>query len=294
MEQATDHGRAGNSAPTLYVVATPIGNLSDVTLRALEVLKRVDMVAAEDTRITARLLGHYGIVTPLVALHGHNEPRAAQKILRLLAQGGSVALVSDAGTPGISDPGAIAVATARAAGYPVVPLPGANAAICALSAAGNPVSHFLFYGFLPQQAAARKRELTALKALPYLLVFYEAPHRVVASIAAMSAVLGAQRTVTIARELTKLFETIHTCRLGDAAAWLAADGNRTKGEFVLLVEGAADVDGAGDAAPRVLEILLRELPLKQAVKLAAELSGGKRNDLYTLALELKKAVNGER
>ncbi len=275
--------------PSLYVVATPIGNLADITLRALEVLKRVDAIAAEDTRVTSRLLKHYGSATPLIALHEHNERRAAHKILRLLAQGKSVALVSDAGTPGISDPGALAVAMARDAGYPVVPLPGANAALCALSASGNAARHFLFYGFLPQQAAARRRELSALKARPYLLVFYEAPHRVIASVADMAAVFGAGRTITIARELTKLFETIHACRLGAAATWLAADANRTKGEFVLLVEGAAEADTAdAGAALRVLEILLRELPLSQAVKLTAQISGGKRNELYQLALELEK------
>ena len=173
-----------------------------------------------------------------MALHEHNERRAAQKILQLLAQGNSVALVSDAGTPAISDPGAMTVAMVREAGYPVVPVPGANAAVGALSAAGSAAPHFLFYGFLPQQAAARRRELAALKTSPYLLVFYEAPHRVIASVADMAAAFGAERTITIARELTKLFETIHTCKLGAAAAWLAADANRTKGEFVLLVEGA--------------------------------------------------------
>lgn len=278
--------------PSLYVVATPIGNLADITLRALEVLKRVGAIAAEDTRVTARLLTHYGIRAPLIALHEHNERRAVQKILQLLAQGNSVALVSDAGTPAISDPGAIAVALVREAGYPVVPVPGANAAMAALSAAGSAAPHFLFYGFLPQTAAARRRELAALKTSPYLLVFYEAPHRVIASVADMAAAFGAGRTLTIARELTKLFESIHTCNLGTAAAWLAADANRTKGEFVLLVEGAAEAAAAdAGAAQRALEILLRELPLKQAVKLAAQIGGGGHNELYQLALELKKTVN---
>jgi 16S rRNA (cytidine1402-2'-O)-methyltransferase len=275
--------------PSLYVVATPIGNLADITLRALEVLKRVDAIAAEDTRITVRLLRHYGIGAPLIALHEHNERRAAQKILQLLAHGKSVALVSDAGTPAISDPGAIAVALVRAAGHPVVPLPGANAALCALSAAGALAQHFLFYGFLPPPAAARRRELAVLKTLPYLLVFYEAPHRVIASVADMAAAFGDGRAITIARELTKLFETIHTCRLGEAAAWLAADANRIKGEFVLLVEGAGEADAAGaGAVQRVLEILLRELPLKQAVKLATEITGARKNDVYGLALRMRK------
>jgi 16S rRNA (cytidine1402-2'-O)-methyltransferase len=275
--------------PSLYVVATPIGNLADITLRALEVLKRVDVIAAEDTRTTGHLLRHYGINASLIALHQHNERRAAQKILQLLAHGKSVALVSDAGTPAISDPGAVVIGIVRAAGHPVVPLPGASAAACALSASGSTAPHFLFYGFLPQAAAARRRELAALQALPYLLVFYEAPHRVMASIGDMAAAFGAGRTITIARELTKLFETIHQCRLGEAAAWLVADANRSKGEFVLLVEGAPQADAAdAGAAQHVLEILLRELPLKSAVRVAAEISAGKRNELYKLALELKK------
>ena len=291
MDGTAHHEQAGVERPSLYVVATPIGNLADITLRALEVLKRVDTIAAEDTRVTARLLRHHGIGVPLMALHEHNERRAAQKILQLLAQGNSVALVSDAGTPAISDPGAMTVAMVREAGYPVVPVPGANAAVGALSAAGSAALHFLFYGFLPQQAAARRRELSALKTSPYLLVFYEAPHRVIATVADMAAAFGAERTITIARELTKLFESIHTCKLGAAAAWLAAAANRTKGEFVLLVEGATEAGAADtDAAQHALEILLRELSLKQAVKLAAEISGGKRNALYKLALEMKKMV----
>jgi len=280
--------------PSLYVVATPIGNLADITLRALEVLKRVDAIAAEDTRVTARLLKHYGVSAPLIVLHEHNERRAAQKILQLLARGNSVALVSDAGTPAISDPGAIAVALAREAGYPVVPVPGANAAVAALAAAGSAALHFLFYGFLPQSGAARRRELAALKTFPYLLVFFEAPHRVIASVADMAAAFGADRTLTIARELTKLFESIHVCNLGTAAAWLAADASRIKGEFVLLVEGAPEAAAAdAGAAQRALEILLRELPLKQAVKLAAQIGGGRRNELYQLALEMKKTVIGD-
>ena len=275
--------------PSLYVVATPIGNLADITLRALDVLKRVDAIAAEDTRITRRLLQHYGINTPLITLHEHNERRAAHKILQLLAAGKSIALVTDAGTPAISDPGAAAVATVRDAGYLVVPVPGANAAVGALSAAGRAEAHFLFYGFLPQQAGARRRELAALKKLPYLLVFYEAPHRVTGSVADIADVLGGERTITIARELTKLFESIHSCTLGDAAAWFAHDPNRIKGEFVLLVEGAAVADATDAAAARrVLEILANELPLKQAVKLTAEIAGGKRNELYAAALEMKK------
>jgi len=288
MNETVHHEQAGMGRPSLYVVATPIGNLADITLRALDVLKRADVIAVEDTRFALRLLKHHGITSHLISLHEHNERNTAQKLLGLLAQGKSIALISDAGTPAISDPGALAVAAVRDAGFAVVPVPGPNAAICALSAAGLATPHFLFYGFLPQQAAARKRELEALKLLPYLLVFYEAPHRVAASVAAMAAVFG-DRTITIARELTKLIETIHRCRLEEAGAWFAADENQRKGEFVLLVEGApsAAAPDAGEAL-RVLEVLMRELSLKQAVKLAVDITGARKNDIYELALQLDK------
>ena len=235
-----------------------------------------------------RLLSHHGITTRLMAVHEHNERGSAQKILQLLAQGKSVALISDAGTPAISDPGALVVAAVRDSAYGVVPVPGPNAAVCALSAAGLTAPHFLFYGFLPQQAAARRRELAALKAAPHLLVFYEAPHRVVASVADMATVLGDARTITIARELTKLFETFHSCRLDEAAAWFAHDPNQIKGEFVLLVEGAPVAAPDANAAQAVLQVLMRDLPLAQAVKLAVEITGARKNDVYELALRLDK------
>ncbi|HUO44755.1 MAG TPA: 16S rRNA (cytidine(1402)-2'-O)-methyltransferase [Burkholderiales bacterium] len=288
MTQARNHGERTSGLPTLYVVATPLGNLGDITLRALEVLKNVDTIAAEDTRVARRLLDRYGVATPLFALHEHNEQHATQKIIRLLEEGKSVALVSDAGTPAVSDPGARAVAAVRAAGHPVVPLPGASAVVCALSVAGFDASHWLFYGFLPASATARRRELDALKALPYTLIFYEAPHRVLASVTDIAQAFGAQRRITIARELTKLFETVHSCALGDAAAWLAADPARMKGEFVLIVEGAQWQAAGEIETDRMLEILLRELPLKQAARLTAEISGARRNDAYSRALQLKK------
>jgi 16S rRNA (cytidine1402-2'-O)-methyltransferase len=288
MNQTVHAGTDGGERPSLYVVATPIGNLGDITVRAIETLKRVDAIAAEDTRMTARLLAHYGIGTRLLSLHEHNERRAAQQLVGLLASGKSVALVSDAGTPAVSDPGALAVAAVRAAGFPVVALPGANAALCALSAAGIVAPHFLFYGFLPPQAAARRRELETLKALPHLIVFYEAPHRVAASIDDMAAVLGAERGVTIARELTKMFESMHRCALGAAREWLSADANRTRGEFVLLVDGVAESGAAqAVAAEHVLAVLLRDLPLRQAVQLSAEITGAGRKALYARALELR-------
>jgi len=289
MTQAQDHGKQTSGLPTLYVVATPLGNLADITLRALEVLKQVEVVVAEDTRVTRKLLDRYDIVTPLFALHAHNEKHAAKKLIRLLEEGKSIALVSDAGTPAISDPGALAVAAVRAAGHPVMPVPGASAVTCVLSVAGLAVPHWLFYGFLPASTAARKRELAALEVLPYALVFYEAPHRVLASVADMAQAFGADRAITIARELTKLFETIHRCPLGAAYEWLAADPHRTQGEFVLIVDGAEELRPAGDAeVERMLEILLRELPLRQAAKLAAQISGARRNNVYAQALRLKE------
>jgi 16S rRNA (cytidine1402-2'-O)-methyltransferase len=290
MSNATAHHEATEeSKPTLYVVATPIGNLRDVSLRALDVLKSVDAVAAEDTRITARLLNHYGITNRMIALHEHNEKRVAPQLLAHLAAGRSVALVSDAGTPAISDPGALVVAAAINQGYRVVPVPGANAAVAALSAAGLGAKHFLFYGFLPARGAERRRELAALDNVPYALVFYEAPHRIVDSIADLCAAFGNARHLVIARELTKLFESIHACPLGEAGAWLEAEANRRKGEFVLIVEGQPVAASGADRAQseRVLEVLLSELPLKQAVALATKITGGKRNELYELALALK-------
>lgn len=292
MENAAGHRESnGEPKPTLYVVATPIGNLRDISLRALDVLKHADTIAAEDTRVTAKLLNHYGISNKLTALHEHNERRVVPQVLALLAAGKSVALVSDAGTPAISDPGAQLVAAAIAAGYPVTPIPGANAAVAALSASGLVTPHFLFYGFLPAHAASRRRELAGLRALPYALVFFEAPHRAADCIEDMRAAFGDARRIVIARELTKLFETIHACPLGEAGGWLGANADRRKGEFVFILEGAAPVRDAGDRGQRVLEILLAELPLKQAVTLATKITGSKKNDLYELALKLK--VNRE-
>ena len=274
---------------TLYVVATPIGNLQDITLRALDTLKSVDLVAAEDTRHTAGLLSHFGLHKKMLALHEHNERHAGEKILLALQAGQNVALVSDAGTPGISDPGAVLVDMAHAAGVNVVPLPGPCAAIAALSAAGLQQAHFLFYGFLPASGAQRRKVLDGLRETEATLVFYEAPHRVVESVRDLADTLGVERQVVFARELTKTFETLHRTSLGEAGAWLQADANRQRGEFVLLVEGyappaAAEVD---TEALRVLQLLLNELPLKQAVKLATDITGAKKNALYQHALELK-------
>ena len=273
------------------MVATPIGNLQDITLRALEILKAVDAVAAEDTRHTAHLLTHFGIRKPLVAVHEHNEMKAANQLATRIQAGASVALVTDAGTPGISDPGAVVVKACHEAGLSVIPIPGPSAVIAALSAAGVIASGFTFHGFLPATASQRKRVLTSLKAFDTALVFYEAPHRVLESIADMTAVLGAKRPLVIARELTKTFETIHRCRLQEATSWLAEDANRQRGEFVLIVEPAPTVEvlTISEETLRVLKLLLAELPLKQAVKLAADITGTKKNALYDLALQLQES-----
>ena len=273
---------------TLYVVATPIGNLADISARALEILGAVGTIAAEDTRMTRRLLDHHGITARLIAVHEHNEARAAEAVVEILAGGASVALVSDAGTPAISDPGARLVAAARAAGYAVSPLPGPNAAAAAMSVSGFLSPHFLFYGFLPARASARREALAGLAALPYALVFYEAPHRVAECVDDLAAVMGAERRILFARELTKLFEETEVCALGEAPAWLAANAHRVKGEFVLVVEGAAASVPDDAASKKTLAALLEELPLKQAVALAVKITGGNRNDLYQRALELKR------
>lgn len=274
---------------TLYVVATPIGNLGDITLRALEVLRLVDAIAAEDTRHTAGLLNHFGINKKLIAVHEHNEHKSAQALLERLQAGESVALVTDAGTPGISDPGAVVVNVLHAAGIKVVPIPGASAVVTALSASGITDNGFSFIGFLPASGSQRRKSLESCKSICHTLVFYEAPHRIIECVADMAKVLGGERRITIARELTKTFETIHRCALSDAQAWVEGDPNRQRGEFVLLVEAAPakEVAAVSEDAERKLKILLAELPLKQAVKLAVEITGAKKNDLYDLALSLK-------
>lgn len=276
------------SKRTLYVVATPIGNLCDITLRALEILSRVDYVAAEHIQSAHKLLARHAIHPRMLPLHQHNEEDAAQKIIGLLNNDQSVALITDAGTPGISDPGALLVQTVRARGFRVVPIPGANAALCALSASGLIAPHFFFYGFLPTKSGERQRKLTMLKTLYVsILVFYEAPHRILESVEDMIAVFGTAREITFARELTKLFETIHTCALGDAISWLREDENRLKGEFVLLLAPAAKPERTEDVSPETdhtLTTLLKSLPLKQAVQLAAEITGENRKKLYAFAL----------
>lgn len=271
----------------LYVVATPIGNLGDISQRALEVLRGADLIACEDTRHARALLDHYGIRAQTVPLHEHNEAAASARLVEALRAGRKVALISDAGTPGISDPGARACAAAHAAGCRVVPLPGPNAAVTALSAAGLPDARFLFVGFLPPKQAARRHEIEALKGIPAALVFYEAPHRIEETVADLAALLEPERTLVFARELTKLFEQIAAMPIGEAGAWLAADDNHKRGEFVLVVSAPPPSTGLSVEAERVLKALLAELPVKQAAKLAAEITGAAKNALYERALQLK-------
>ncbi|PLR41219.1 16S rRNA (cytidine(1402)-2'-O)-methyltransferase [Chimaeribacter californicus] len=279
------HDQAVISASTLYVVPTPIGNLGDITQRALAVLQGVDLVAAEDTRHTGLLLQHFAINARLFALHDHNEQQKAELLLAKLQEGQSIALVSDAGTPLINDPGYHLVRRCREAGIRVVPLPGACAAIAALSAAGLASDRFCYEGFLPAKTKARKDTLQALIEEPRTLIFYESTHRLIDSLKDMVTVLGAERYVVLARELTKTWESIQGAPVGELLAWVLEDENRRKGEMVLIVEGHKATEEALPAeALRTLALLQAELPLKKAAALAAEIHGVKKNSLYRYAL----------
>jgi 16S rRNA (cytidine1402-2'-O)-methyltransferase len=273
--------------PGLYVVATPIGNLGDITLRALDVLKRCHVIAAEDTRNTRGLLNHFGISGKLVAVHEHNERRAADGIARDIGAGKAVALVSDAGTPGVSDPGAELVSLVRAAGLKVIPIPGASAMTAALSASGLQFDGVVFAGFLPVKGSERRERLESLAAGPWAVILFEAPHRISTTLADLHAAFG-ERDVVIAREITKRFETITRVPLAEASAWVSADDDRRRGEFALVIEARAVERTSGIDPRAVLETLLAELPLKQAVSLATKITGAKRNELYAMALEMKK------
>jgi 16S rRNA (cytidine1402-2'-O)-methyltransferase len=276
----------------LYVVATPIGNLADITLRALHVLGLVDCIACEDTRHTQQMLRAYGLDKPasaLLAVHQHNETEAAQTVIARLQQGQRVAYVSDAGTPGVSDPGARLVDQVRAQGLRAVPLPGASSVVTAISVAGlanagHGHGGFVFKGFLSSKAAERALEVDAIAAQAEAVVLLEAPHRLEALAKALAA-LGA-RKVTVGRELTKQFEELATVDASELSTWLASDANRLRGEFALVIHPATTAANAAD--DRVLRLLLEQLPLKSAVKLAAEITGEPRNALYERALELKE------
>ncbi|MGH8399557.1 MAG: 16S rRNA (cytidine(1402)-2'-O)-methyltransferase [Gammaproteobacteria bacterium] len=267
----------------LYVVATPIGNLEDLSPRARRVLSEVATVAAEDTRHTGQLFKHAGISTPLLSLHDHNEAERAPKLVEQLLAGESVALVSDAGTPLISDPGYGLVRAARQAGIAVTPIPGACALVAALCVSGLPTDRFVFEGFLPNKQAARRSSLAALVDESRTLVFYESVHRLAESLTDMAQVFGADRPGVIARELTKLHESVHSGTLASLHEWAVSDAHADKGEVVVLVGGASQTHATPDSE-RVLDILLEELPVKQAAALAAKLTGGKRNELYKQAL----------
>ena len=283
------------SPATLYAVATPIGNLRDITLRALDVLRGVDRIAAEDTRVSSGLLRHYGIATKLIALHEHNERAQAARIVALLQEGLSVALISDAGTPGLSDPGQELIAVVRGAGFTVLPIPGPSALTALLSVTGWPALPFTFIGFLPPKPAARRAALDAMATASPALVFYEAPHRIVAMLGDLADRLGASRRITIGRELTKRFESVHETTLGGAVEWIAGDPDRQRGEFALIVEGAPVVEqSAPDASDlRLLKMLLEELPASRASRLAADLTGKPRRTFYALALEAGRGDDGE-
>ncbi|AXP41723.1 TPA: 16S rRNA (cytidine(1402)-2'-O)-methyltransferase [Haemophilus influenzae] len=271
----------------LYIVATPIGNLQDITQRALETFAQVDLIAAEDTRHSGLLLSHYGIKKPFFALHDHNEQEKAHILVEKLKQGSNIALISDAGTPLISDPGFHLVRQCREAGIRIVPLPGACAAITALCASGIASDRFCFEGFLPAKSKARKDKLENIAEEDRTLIFYESTHRILDTLEDMQAVLGEERYIVLAREMTKTWETITGNTIKNLCEWLLEDPNRTKGEMVLIVEGKPKSDNNDEISPqavKALELIAEELPLKKAAAIVAELYGYKKNALYQFGL----------
>ncbi|MBL4852174.1 MAG: 16S rRNA (cytidine(1402)-2'-O)-methyltransferase [Gammaproteobacteria bacterium] len=274
---------------TLYVVATPIGNLGDISARALQVLNDVDVIACEDTRHSAHLLQHFGISTKTIACHDHNERNVSAAIVGLLREGKSVALISDAGTPLISDPGYILLREVHQAGLKVCPIAGVSALIAALSVAGLATDRFVFEGFLPAKVAARRARLQQLVNETRTLIFYESSHRILASLDDLIDVFGADRDATMAREMTKKFETIHSANLAQLQTFIEVDSNQQKGEFVLVVAGSKPTTDKADAE-RILIILLAELPVKQAAALTSKLTGVSKNELYQLALTLRQSM----
>ena len=284
-EAKQPEGDGGEKLGTLYVVATPIGNLGDLSPRALKILDTVDLVAAEDTRVTGALLAHFGVRRKMLSLHDHNEGEATAEVLGQLRKDRSVALVSDAGTPLVSDPGYSLVREARAFGFPVIAVPGPSAMLAALSIAGLPTDRFVFAGFLPVKEEARRHCLQELAAETRTVVLYESTHRIAETLQALAQELG-ERRVCVARELTKLFEESHTAAARDLPAWLGADENRQRGEFVLVLEGADPSAAAPREAERILRTLLKELGASKAAKLAAALTGLPRKELYAVAVRL--------
>ncbi len=271
---------------TLYVVATPIGNLGDLSARALDVLRSVDWIAAEDTRHTGQLLHHFGIASTLYSLHEHNERRRLTQLLAELQAGSSGALVSDAGTPLISDPGFPLVRALRHAGIAISAVPGPSSLLAALSIAGLPCDRFAFEGFLPARRAARRSRLQASRDTPYTLIFLESNHRIEPMLGDLEVVFGGDRPAFVGRELTKRFEESHTATLTELRVWLTAHAERRRGEFVVIVQGAPALPAAEQERLRVLRPLVRDLPIRQAIALAAELTGARKNELYPLALTL--------
>lgn len=277
------------SPAKLFLVATPIGNLGDISARALETLESVDLIAAEDTRHSRRLLQHFAISTRLTAYHEHNEEQQTPVLIGRLQQGKSVALISDAGTPLVSDPGYRLVEAALRENIGVVPVPGPCAAIAALSASGLPTHRFVFEGFPPARQAARMNYLQALQAEQRTLIFYVSCHRIADTLKDMRDVFGGNRQAVLARELTKTFETIHKARLDQLVEWVAGDQNQRKGEIVLLVEGVRDQgDEEQQLVARLLPVLVNELPVKQAASIASKVTGKNKNELYKQALSLKE------
>ncbi|PUA28933.1 MAG: 16S rRNA (cytidine(1402)-2'-O)-methyltransferase [Cellvibrio sp. 79] len=271
----------------LYVVATPIGNLGDMVPRAVETLQTVALIAAEDTRHSSRLLSHFDIKTPCIAYHDHSDESRVDQLIAKMHAGDSIALISDAGTPLVSDPGYRLVRSARQAGIQVVPIPGACAMIAALSAAGLPSDRFVFEGFLPAKQVARCTQLQSLAADSRTLIFYEAPHRILETLQDMAQVFGPEREVVIAREITKTFETIKGDKVSALAEWVAADSNQQRGEIVLLVHGAPKQENEAITPEQIhiMNVLLEELPVKQAASIGAKLTGLKKNFLYDWALQ---------
>ena len=273
----------------LYIVATPLGHLDDMSFRAIKTLQSVDFIAAEDTRHSAKLLTHYQISTPMISLHDYNEQERHEKIITLIQSGHSVALISDAGTPLISDPGYRLVHAAKKLAIDAIPIPGPCAAIAALSVSGLPTDRFIFEGFLPAKSSARLAQLTALQRETRTMIFYESPHRILACLGDMQTAFGKDREVVVARELTKFFETIYSDSIEKVLQKLSQNPSEQQGEFVILVKGAeVETRVMDEETTRVLNCLLAELPVKQAVKLASEISGKSKNLLYDLALTLQK------